>query len=168
MKERRIPQECFDLGGFYDRTLEFIRTIIIRDGDPTYSIGYAKELDHELICGALGGTDVFAELLKGEGVFYFPFAVHFDKNLSACADGNIYGPLLKYDENGQGVGWIPLGPSTDLGIFIHLEGGEMVLRSALREYGQFFAYSGKILVGWSGVNLCDETMTRFIDQFNKN
>jgi hypothetical protein len=169
MKEKLIPLERFDLDGFYNWTIKFIRAKISGSGDPTFAIAYAEELDGRPSFGALVGLDILAMLLAGEGIFFFPFAGVDENRMIYCANGASYEMPEDYDPETDFFDVrSPLGREETLGFLMHRDGQDLVVKSAFWDFGECGSSLRPVIVGWVSIDLCNEEMIKLIDRFIKN
>lgn len=91
MKEIRIPRGRFDLDGFYENTIEFLKSLLIPGVAPTYPMVWVESPGDAPVYApdADTGWDVLEGLQQGKMVF-FPFAFFLGpENRLICADGNL-------------------------------------------------------------------------------
>jgi hypothetical protein len=98
MKEISIPLEKFDLDGFIDKVLDFLKSQVTEDVDPSCAIFWVESPGECPNDGDEGGWDFRSKLLNDRVFLFFPFALSSYEGSFECADGNCY-TVLSEDED---------------------------------------------------------------------
>ena len=102
MKDINVPVENFDLDGFINKTMDFLKTQSSEEVDPSAFITWVESPGRGPNDEGEKGRDFKAKLLEGKVFLFFPFASPGDPVELHCADGNSYSLSSDEDEDGEG------------------------------------------------------------------
>src|SRR5208283_3244674 len=103
MKDINVPLENFDLDGFINKTIHFLKTQSSEEVDPSAAITWVESPGRGPHDEGEQGWDFKAKLMEGEAFLFFPFASPGDPVELHCADGNSYSLSSDEDEDGEGT-----------------------------------------------------------------
>jgi hypothetical protein len=113
------------------------------------------------VFGPESGWDVLAALKNDGKMVFFPFTHADEDGLLVCTDGNSYKATDDEEDSEHGI---RIGLEDSLGFLIKIEGGRVVVNSAI--------HAGGVCPGpLASVDLCgdcgalEEPMTKFVERF---
>ena len=90
MKDINVPLENFDLDGFINKTMDFLKAQASEDLDPSGSIYWVESPGRCPHDEGEKGWDFRSKLLEGKVFLFFPFGFSDLEGSFDCADGNSY------------------------------------------------------------------------------
>ncbi len=164
MKEIRVGVGNFDLDTFIHETLNFVRTVLSDEFDPSYAVAWVE--DHEPDYGPeTEARDLSAELLEDRKVLFFPFSGSNVGDPIPCANGEEYvlddwGDLELYGDEEENF---DLSDTECAGYLIKVENREFVINSAVHggSNGVLGAYVNPV----PDCGTLDGPMTEFVSHF---
>src|SRR5208283_5038098 len=97
MKDINVPVENFDLDGFINKTMDFLKTQTSEEINPSAAITWVESPDRCPHDEGEQGWDFRSKLLEGKVFLFFPFGFSDLEGSFDCADGNSY-----RDKSGEG------------------------------------------------------------------
>ena len=132
MKETRIPMDYSHLDDFLNKTMDYVKTVVSPEVDPTCGIVRGESPGDVPVCGQETGWDVIGALKEEGNTVFFPFAYADHDGFLRRVDGNAYGPASHHEES---EGTIMIGKADNVGYLVKVEGGRMVVNSAIHAGG---------------------------------
>lgn len=136
MQEIRMPLQLFDLDGFIKETLEFLKTVVSEECDPSYAITWSSAPGGYPYDGDQKGWDFKSKLMNEPIYLFFPFAHFVEDKLVGCADGRFYqcpwkntGYWDPADEGEEGDD-IPFTVEDHVGYLVRVEDGTIIFSLA--------------------------------------
>jgi hypothetical protein len=128
MKEICIPLEKFDLDRFIGKILDFLKSQVTEDVDPSCAISWVESPGGCPNDGDDGGWDFRSKLLNGKAFLFFPFAFPGYEGSFECADGNCYRVLSEDEDEDDDQDFVE---EDVIGYLVRVSDGSISIASAI-------------------------------------
>ena len=167
MQDINVPLKNFDLDGFINKTMDFLKAQASEDLDPSGSIYWVESPGRCPHDEGEKGWDFRSKLLEGKVFLFFPFGFSDLEGSFDCADGNSY-----RDSSGD-VGYVENEEETEkcsfgdgiIGYLVRVNDGSISIRAAICALAVCLPPPTVDLITDCGV--FEQPMTEFIQAFVK-
>ncbi len=165
MKEISVPLENFDLDGFINRTIDFLKTQTSEEIDPSAAITWVESPGLGPHDEDEQGWDFKAKLLEGEVFILFPFAPPGDSVELYCADGKSYNLSSDDDEHEEGI-YVDTFFDATIGYLVRVDNGTISFNSAICPIAGGCGPPARVNL-YPDCGVLEQPMTEFIQGFVK-